>query len=172
MCSLAAGSKCSVFGLASQVYIQPSSNISSNTFSFTLNRILNAAFSIQYLNRTITLFTVVNNKINALGTSVLLKFTQASPNVSAIINSIDSIYGGDAGINYYFQFQLNSYLPETGKISVFFPTIYTSLFTINSMCYLSSSTQLMVGKQAYCNIINNYQLVIVPGVLLSRTQAY
>jgi hypothetical protein len=115
---------------------------------------------------------VVNNKINALGTSVLLKFTQASPNVSAIINSIDSIYGGDAGINYYFQFQLNSYLPETGKISVFFPTIYTSLFTINSMCYLSSSTQLMVGKQAYCNIINNYQLVIVPGVLLSRTQAY
>ena len=146
--------------------------MSSSSFSFTLNKILNAAFSIQYLNRTITLFTVVNNKVNALGTSVLLKFTQPSSNVSAIINSIDSIYGGDSGINYYFQFQLNSYLPEAGKISIFFPTIYTSLFTVNSRCYLSTDSQLMVGKQAYCNIINNYQLVIVPGVLLSKTQTY
>jgi hypothetical protein len=169
---LAAGSKCSVFGLASQVYIQPSSSISAAAFNFTLNNILNAAFSIQYLNRTITLFTLVNNKVNALGTAVLLKFTQSSSNVSAIINSIDSIYGGDSGNNYYFQFQLNSYLPETGKISVFFPSIYTSLFTVNSRCYLKLDSQIMVGKQAYCSIINSYQLIIVPGVLLSKTQAY
>ena len=173
LCSLAASNKCSVFGLASQVYLQPSSSVSASSFSFTLNKILNAAFSIQYLNRTITLFTVVNNKIDALGTTVLLKFTQASSNVSAIITAIDSIYGGDAGTNYYFSFQLNSYLPESGKIAVFFPTIYQSLFSVNSQCFLRQDSQLLVGSQAYCSIINSYQLVIVPnGVLLSSTQPY
>jgi hypothetical protein len=64
---------------------------------------------------------LVNNKVNARGSATFTKLTQASINASAIITSIDSIYGGDSGINYYFSFQLNSYLPETGKISIFFP---------------------------------------------------
>lgn len=111
--------------------------------------------------------------MNAVGTAVFLKFTQASLNVSAIITSIDSIYGGDSGINYYFSFQLNSYLPETGKVSIFFPSIFISLFTVNSRCYLRTDSQLLVGSQAYCQIINNHQLVIVPnGVLLSASQPY
>lgn len=120
-----------------------------------------------------TLFTVVGNKVNALGSASFLKFTQASLNASAIITSIDSIYGGDSGINYYFSFQLNSYLPESGKVSIFFPSIFISLFTVNSQCYLRADSQQLVGSQAYCQIIDTHQLVIVPnGVLLSTSQPY
>jgi hypothetical protein len=116
---------------------------------------------------------VVGNKVNALGYASFVKFTQASLNTSAIVTSIDSIYGGDSGIKYYFSFQLNSYLPESGKVSIFFPTIFISLFTVNSQCYLRADSQLLVGPQAYCQIINAYQLVIVPnGVLLSASTAY
>lgn len=115
----------------------------------------------------------MSNKVNALGTASFTKFTQASLNNSALITSIDSIYGGDSGINYYFSFQLNSYLPESGKISIIFPSIYLSLFTVTSSCYLRSDSQQAIGNQAYCQIINNYQLVIVPnGVLLSSTIPY
>jgi len=173
LCSLAAGFKCSVFGLAQQIYLQPSATVTSSSFSITLSKLVNAAYSIQYITKTFTLFTVVSNKVNALGTATLLKFTQPSNNVSAIITSIDSIYGGDSGINYYFSFQLNSYLPETGKISVFFPTIFQSLYSVNSQCFLRSDSQTLIGSQAYCSIINSYQLVIVPnGVLLSSSQPY
>lgn len=116
---------------------------------------------------------MISNKVDALGYATFTKFTQASLNVSSIITSIDSIYGGDSGINYYFSFQLNSYLPETGKISIFFPSIYISLFTVNSKCYLRLDSQALAGKQAYCHIINTYQLVIVPnGVLFSTSQPY
>lgn len=108
-----------------------------------------------------------------MGYATFTKFTQASLNVSSILTSIDSIYGGDSGINYYFSFQLNSYLPETGKISIFFPSIYISLFTVNSKCYLRMDSQALAGTQAYCQIINTYQLVIVPnGVLFSTSQPY
>lgn len=94
-------------------------------------------------------------------------------NSSAIITSIDSIYGGDSDINYYFSFQLKSYLPETGKISIFFPSIYQSLFTLQSACYLRADSQLAIGNQAYCQIINTHQLVIVPnGVLISPSTPY
>jgi hypothetical protein len=102
LCSMATSSKCSVFGLAGQVYIQPSSSVTSSAISFTIKNLLNAAFELNYVNETITLYTVVSNKVNAMGTTTYLKFTKASPNVSAIITSIDSIYGGDSGINYYF----------------------------------------------------------------------
>jgi hypothetical protein len=64
-----------------------------------------------YVNQTVTLKTIVNGKVDASGSAIFLKLTQTSPNASAIITSIDSIYGGDSGINYYFSFQLNSYLP-------------------------------------------------------------
>lgn len=101
------------------------------------------------------------------------KFTQASQNISAIITSIDSIYGGDSGINYYFSFQLNSYLPENGKITIFFPSIYISLFTVSSTCFLRADSQALAGNQAYCSIINSNQLVIIPnGVLLAQSQPY
>jgi hypothetical protein len=126
-----------------------------------------------YVNTTLTIFTVVGRKINALGTSTYLDFTQPSKNVSALITSIGSIYGGDSGISYFFQLQLNSYLPESGKIAIFFPDIYTSLFTTSSKCFLREDSQLLAGSQAYCSIINNYQLVLVPnGVLLSKSLSY
>lgn len=173
LCSLATGSKCNVFGLSSQIYIQPASAISASSFSFTLNNILNAAYSVEYADRTVTLLTIVNGKINAKGSTTFLKFTQASQNISALYTSIDSIYGGDSGINYYFSFQLNSYLPEMGKIAIFFPTVYTSLFTVSSKCFLNQDSQTFAGNSAYCAIINNYQLVIVPnGVLFSQSYSY
>ena len=69
--------------------------------------------------------------------------------------------------------QLNSYLPPLGKISVYFPTIYTSLFTVKSQCFLRNDSQLSVGAQAYCSIIGANQFVIVPnGVQLSSSQPY
>jgi hypothetical protein len=173
LCSLATNSVCLVFGLAAQIYIKPATTITASAFSFTINKLLDAAFSLQYANLTATIYTVVGNKLNAKGTATFLKYTQASTNISAIITSIDSIYGGDSGINYYFSFQLNSYLPETGKIVVFFPTIYTSLFTLSSTCFLRADSQALIGNQAYCSIINSNELVIVPnGVLLSKSQEY
>ena len=173
LCSLATSNKCNVFGLAAQIYIQPSSTVSTAAFSFTIQNLLNAAFAQEYVVQQITLFTLVSNKVNALGYASFTKFTQASLNTSSIITSVDSIYGGDSGINYYFSFQLNSYLPESGKISIVFPSIYLSLFTVSSSCYLRSDSQQAIGSQAYCQIINNYQLVIVPnGVLLSSTLPY
>jgi len=139
-----------VFGLASQIYIQPSSTISSLAFSFTITKLLNAAYTMTYVNTTVTIFTVVGRKINALGISTYLDFTQPSKNVSAVVTSIGSIYGGDSGISYFFQLQLNSYLPESGKIAIFFPTIFTSLFTTNSICFLREDSQAQAGNQAYC----------------------
>lgn len=100
LCSLATSSKCYAFGLANIIYIQPSVTISSSALSFTIKKLLNAAFEIVYKNQTIKIFTVVNNKINALGSATYLKFTKASLNASAIFISIGSIYGGDSGINY------------------------------------------------------------------------
>ncbi len=173
LCSLGASSACRVFGLANQIYIQPATSVSAASFSFTIRNLLNAAFELQYVVQNITLFTVVGNKMNAIGFATFTKFTQASLNASAIITSIDSIYGGDSGINYYFSFQLNSYLPESGKVSILFPSIFLSLFTVNSRCFLRADSQLLAGPQAYCQIINTHQLVIVPnGVLLLSKQPY
>jgi len=173
LCSLATANRCSIFGLAAQIYIQPSATITATAFSMTIQRLLNAAFEISYLNQIVKLYTLVSNKVNAVGTATFLKFTQASKNISSIITSIDSVYGGDSGINYYFEFQLNSYLPEDGKVSVFFPDVYFSLFTVNSRCFLRADSQTLAGPQAYCQIIDRYQLVIVPnGVILSQTQPY
>jgi hypothetical protein len=56
---------------------------------------------------------------------------------------------------------------------VYFPSIYTSLFTLYSTCFLRSDSQALIGSQAYCSIINSNELVIVPnGVLLSKSQSY
>ena len=91
---------------------------------------------MEYISKEVRVYTLVNNKVDASGSSTFLKFTQPSKNVSASINSISSVSGGDAGIKYYMSFQLNSYLPEEGKTSVSFPDEYTSLFEVNSHCYL------------------------------------
>ena len=170
---MATNAKCNIFGLAAQIYIQPSSTVSSSAFSFTIKKLLNAAYQIVYQTTKLKIFTVVNQKVNALGTSSYLKFTQASKNVTARIVSVNSIYGGDSGINYNFGFQLNSYLPEDGKISLFFPSVYTSLFTTSSTCYLMYKSKLKAGANSYCKIINYRQLVIVPnGVLLDQNYEY
>jgi hypothetical protein len=103
-----------------------------------------------YINQTIKLYTIVNNKVNAYGIASYTKFTKPSLNISGIITSITSIYGGDSGINYNFEFVLNSYLPEGGKISIVFPSIYLSLKQVNSQCSLRSDSQALLGNQAYC----------------------
>jgi hypothetical protein len=46
LCSRASGNVCSVFGLASQIYIQPSSSVTAAAFSFTINKLLNAAYKL------------------------------------------------------------------------------------------------------------------------------
>jgi hypothetical protein len=49
LCSLATNSACSVFGLASQVYMQPASTVTAAAFSFTIKKLLNAAYELQYI---------------------------------------------------------------------------------------------------------------------------
>ena len=98
LCSLAAASACSVFGLASQIYFQPALTVSSTSFSFTIQKLLNAAFKLSYVDRTVRIFTVVGKKVDAEGTGTFRKFTQASSNLTARIINIGSIYGGDSGI--------------------------------------------------------------------------
>jgi hypothetical protein len=61
LCSLATSNQCWVFGLANQIYIQPGTAVSSSAFSFTINKLLNAAFELEYINQTIKLYTVVGN---------------------------------------------------------------------------------------------------------------
>lgn len=50
LCSLGASNTCRVFGLANQIYIQPSSTVTAAAFSFTINNLLNAAYELQYVN--------------------------------------------------------------------------------------------------------------------------
>ena len=162
-----------MFGLANQIYIQPSSTISSTSVSFTIQKLLNAAYQLEYVNQEVVVFTLVDNKVNANGSATFLKFTQPSPNITGIILNIGSVYGGDAGIEYPFEFELNSYLPENGKVSVTFPDVYISLFDVQASCALTTASQELMGSQAYCQIINSHQLVIVPnGVLLQQKQRY
>lgn len=172
LCSLASGNHCSIFGLADQIYIQPSSTISSSAFSFTITKIINAAYAVIYNDKVVTIKTVVGKKVDAVGTSTFLKFTQQSSNITARIIHISSIYGGDSA-TYTFGFQLNSYLPENGKVSLFFPWVFPNLFSTNSSCYLDSASRKYAGVDTYCKIINYYQLVLVPnGVLLSPNIEY
>jgi hypothetical protein len=46
LCSLATNSFCNVFGLANQVYIQPASTVTAAAFSFTITKLLNAAYQL------------------------------------------------------------------------------------------------------------------------------
>lgn len=102
VCSLAASGQCFSFGLSKLIYFQPASIISSTTLNFNLNNVINSAYSFEYINSTFKVFTLVGDKVNALGTTTITKFSKPSPNVSAIITKVDSLYGGDSGTTYYF----------------------------------------------------------------------
>lgn len=142
--------------------------MTTSAFAFTIKKLLNAAFAVTYYDKIIKIFTVVGRKVDAVGTGTFLKFTQASPNVTAKIIGISSIYGGDSAA-YRFGFQLDSWLPENGKIALFFPWIFNSLFSTSSSCYLTPESKLQAGPDTYCKIINHRQLVIVPnGILLQQ----
>lgn len=102
LCSLAASSKCLSFGLSKIIYFTPSATLNPSTLNFNLNNIINTAYSFEYINTSFKVFTLVNDKVNAVGTASIVKFSKPSTNVSAIVTKIDSLYGGDSGINYYF----------------------------------------------------------------------
>lgn len=118
LCSLATNNKCLSFGLSKIIYFSPSTPYSSSSLAFTLKNVINTAYSFEYVNITFKVSTLVDDKINAIGTSTIIKFSKPSTNASAIVSKIDSLYGGDSGINYYFQFKLNSNLPTNGLVSI------------------------------------------------------
>lgn len=143
--------------------------MSPSTLNFNLNNIINSAYSFEYVNTTFKVFTLINDKVNAVGTASTTKFSKPSTNVSAIVTKIDSLYGGDSGINYYFELKLNSNLPKYGLISIQFPEVYDTLFNLNSTCVLSSS----FPWGSTCEIVGPYLLVIRPnGNLLNPNLAY
>jgi hypothetical protein len=55
---------------------------------------INTAYSFQYKDVSIEVFTVVDGKINAKGTMTLNKFSKPSTNITGLITKLDSIYGG------------------------------------------------------------------------------
>lgn len=93
-CSLAGGQKCLSFGVANVIYFKPSTTISSTSLTFTLTDNINTAFSFDYKNISIRVFTVIGNKIDSSGSGNLIKFSKPSTNISGLITKTDSIYGG------------------------------------------------------------------------------
>ena len=136
ICSLAASSQCLSFGLSRIIYFRPASSISSSSLNFNLNNIINSAYSFEYVTTSFKVFTLVNDKVDAVGTASITKFSKPSTNVSAIVTKIDSLYGGDSGINYYFEFKLNANLPKNGLISIEFPSIFDSFYKLGCVCTL------------------------------------
>ena len=93
-CSPAVNQQCFSFGIANVIYFQPATTISSTTLSFTLTNNINTAFSFDYRNISINVFTVVGGKIDSSGSGNLIKFSKPSTNISGLITNTDSIYGG------------------------------------------------------------------------------
>ena len=79
---------------------------------------------------------MVGDKVNEVGTASIPQFSNPSTNASAIVSKIDCLYGGDSGINYYFEFKLNANLPKYGLISVEFHTIFDSFYKLGCGCTL------------------------------------
>lgn len=70
-------------------------------------------------------------------------------------------------------FKLGTYLPEYGKISVIFPSVYSSLFNLSVSCSLSNDTLRLLGDSAYCQIVSSNQMIISPnGVLMDKDTTY
>ena len=170
LCSLAQNSKCYSYGLSNVIYFQPASTISLSALSFSLNNVINSAYSFQYVDVSFRVATIVNGKVDAEATATLTKFSKPSPNVTALITNIDEKSGGEAGITYYLQFSLNSNLPSNGMISLTFPPIYENLYNIKSECVLLGELALTSAK---CSIINSYLVLIYAnGHLLNPSAAY
>lgn len=81
------------------IYFRPASAIASSALNFNLNNIINSAYSFEYVSTSFKVFTLVGDKVNAVGTASITKFSKPSTNVSAIVTKIDSLYGGDSGKN-------------------------------------------------------------------------
>ena len=64
---------------------------------------LYSAYNIDYVNHTIKIRTILNNKVDAEGSATLLKFSKPSSNISAIITKIGSLVGGDSNIPYHIE---------------------------------------------------------------------
>lgn len=101
-------SKALSFGIAHIIYFNPTSAISSTAFSFNLNKMINSAYNHDYINKKVTIRTIIGNKVDSMGEGTLLKFSKPSPNISAIITNIGSVYGGDSGIVYSIELQSNT----------------------------------------------------------------
>lgn len=151
ICTLAANEVCFSFGKASIIYFQPALTMSSTALNFQLKNIIQAAYEFDYVTKPFVVSTVINNKVNAMGTANMIKFAKFCKNISAIITSIDSSYGGDSQINYYFEFQLNHQLPTDGVVSITFPSVYPTLLYLSSTCSLSGGI-FSSSKLPYCTI--------------------
>lgn len=172
LCSLASGNTCYSFGKASIIYFSPSATFNTASFTFLLSNITQAAYLFDYRNVTFTLMTIVNNKVNAKGTTNITKVARVSKNASAIVTSTSSSYGGDTGINYTIQFQLNHNMPTDGVVTITMPQDYPSLYSLSSQCVLSLGV-FSTSTLPYCTIGNDHQVNIYPnGTSLTPTTTY
>ena len=163
------GSKCYSFGLSHIIYFHPASTISSSSISFNLDNIINSAFAFEYVITSFTVRTLVNGKVDAEGSASINKFSKPSTNITGLITKLDSLYGGDSNINYHIEFKLNSDLPREGVIHLILPSVYKSLFELNSECVLTED----FPTGSYCSIINAHEVTIHPnGNLLNKDFGY
>jgi hypothetical protein len=113
----------------------------------------------------------VDNKVNAKGTATMIKVARTSKNATALITSTSSSYGGDTGINYTIQFQLNHQLPTDGVVTVTMPNDYLSLYSLNAQCILTG--ELATALNPYCTIGADRQVNIYPNkISLSPSRNY
>lgn len=55
---------------------------------------INSAYSFDYKNIALKVFTVIDGKIDSLGFGNIVKLSKPSLNISGLVTKIDSIYGG------------------------------------------------------------------------------
>jgi hypothetical protein len=70
-------------------------------------------------------------------------------------------------------FKLGTYLPEFGKVSITFPSVYGSLFELYVSCRFTDETLRKVSDESFCQVVSSSQLVIVPnGILFDKDTTY
>ena len=63
-------------------------------------------------------------------------------------------------------------MPKNGLITIQFPALYESLYSLNSECILGSALTASTPTP-YCEIIDSHTVSVVPnGLLLSSTETY
>jgi len=72
---------------------------------------INSAYNIDYQNQTVTIRTILSSKIDAQGSTDLLKFSKPSNNMTAIIAQTGSLVGGDSNIPYRIDIKTGTNLP-------------------------------------------------------------